>query len=192
MRRASARLAAALAGAALLTGCVMEYPDPPDPAQPTSPPGERKVSRPKEAGGLVRVRFADEDYDPGPLTSGQKALIATYRVPSVDPDDTLHHSLVLAADAAPGQAEERRLHLVGQALGDLSSTTTLDQEVAPGPLGGKTLCGWTLTPEDGEILCSWSDGSTAGAITFPSAGAQEDDLVEIARTFAAMRHDIVR
>ncbi|WP_460301257.1 hypothetical protein [Actinocorallia aurea] len=181
-----------LAAALLLTGCVMEYPEPPEPKEPKSPPGERHVTRPKEAGGLVRVRFVDDRYDPGALAPGQKALLARYRVPDVDAGDDLHHALVLAADAAPGKAEERRLRLVEEALGGLSTSTVLDRDVEPGPLGGKTLCGWTQTPEDGEILCSWSDETTAGAIVFPSAGAQEEDLIDIARTFTAMRHDIVR
>ncbi|WP_106396866.1 hypothetical protein [Actinocorallia populi] len=186
------RLAAVGLAAALLTGCGgAERPEPSEPKQSQPPRAERRITQPEEAGGLVRSRFVDDVYNLGEPAPGQSFLAALYRAPGVDPDDILEHTVVLATDAAPGRSEERRLHLVKEIdpVGDFAAAA---KAVDPGPLGGRTDCGWTQTPEAGMVLCSWSDESTAGVIAFSGAAAADTDFTEVGRTFTAMREDIVR
>jgi hypothetical protein len=195
-RTSAGPLCAALALTAL-TGCgVITYPEPPEPHRPASAPGERHILEPEKAGGLIRVpKLGLPDHiDLGSPALIGRTLTGYYRLPSVDADDEPgRFSLVIAVETGSRLSESRRDLFLKEVLGeDSSGLYGQTGQDAPGPLGGTSFCGWTATPEDGDMACAWSDQNTAGVITFPSGGSSEKDLAKIVRTFVAMRHDIER
>lgn len=188
------RLGRALAGCLVLislAGCYVGYPEGeeiPEPRQPTSAPGERRLAAPETVAGFTKVTGSrPPQAELGPGTT----INAYYRRPGIEPDDVDDFSRVLAAEVEGGAAQaervkERMLDLVG---GDLFSETGREE---PGPLGGVSSCGFHGVPEDGDVVCAWSDADTAGVITLPGAANTEAGLADIVPLFVAMRHDLVQ
>ncbi len=188
------RLGRVLAGGLVLTslaGCYVGYPkgeDIPEPRRPASAPGERRLVAPETVAGFTKVTGSKPPrVELGPGTT----INAYYRRPGIEPDDTDDFSRVLAAEVEGGaaqteRAKERMLDLVG---GGLIGETGRKE---PGPLGGISSCGFIGVPEDGDVVCAWSDADTAGVITLPGAANTEAGLANVVPLFVAMRHDLVR
>lgn len=193
----SGRLLYAVLALTALTGCgVAAYPEPPELLRPSSAPGERHITEPDKAGGLIKVPgiVIPDHIDLGPPQYIGVAFTGYYRRPSIDADDDPgRFSLVIAVETGPDLSESRRDLLLKEVLSEASSGLSGETgRDTPGPLGGTSFCGWTATPEDGDMACAWSDKDTAGVITFPSGGSTKKNLAAITRTFIAMRHDIER
>ncbi|MCD0448475.1 hypothetical protein LO762_04590 [Actinocorallia sp. API 0066] len=194
MRRLPAALTACLA-AVTVSGCFVSYPDAPEPRRPASAPGSRTLRLPAEAGGLTRVpERKPRKIDFGPPRFVGKTVSAYYHRPGIDPGaHPADLTWVVAVETAPAASDDLRKRLLRQVLGRENDDAALHAETgrdAPGPLGGVSYCGFDGVPEDGAVVCAWSDRASAGVATFPSAANNEPGLAEAVRLFVAFRHDI--
>ncbi|MDX6743325.1 hypothetical protein [Actinocorallia sp. A-T 12471] len=187
------------------------YPEAGEPREPESRVGERVVGVPGVAGGLVKV----EGREPGELGVGlpgevRKVVTGYYRLPSVEGDAPVSEfSAVVAVEtergvsddvvAEPGPSLEVRDVLVERISGGYGQDELVGvSELASGPLGGVSVCGYA--PEEAEtIICAWRDVNTAGAVSFPNTGSTGAEsrlenrvFGRICATFLAVRHDLER
>ncbi|MFB9369774.1 hypothetical protein [Kitasatospora albolonga] len=208
MYRRTVFLLATAALALPLTACVPEpapapsstatapVAPPPSPSPTTapttakpSPAGPRKVTEAPTAGGLTLATgpgtLTDVPVDPGEMVDGMQFVQAEYDRPG---KPSARRILVLAVDNVPEDPNKRREHLwrglIDYALGTGSTgDPTTAEPYAPGPLGGSLEC-LSLPARTGptDVICGWSDTTTAGVALLPATTPPE-----AARLFAAIR-----
>ncbi|MFD0273817.1 hypothetical protein ACFVHB_07860 [Kitasatospora sp. NPDC127111] len=161
--------------------------------KPTSaaPAGKRQVTEAKTAGGLARTTgqdaVSDVPVDPGEMRDTMHLVVANYDRPG---QTSGRRILLVAVDNVPEDPAKRREHLwrglIDYALQHGSTgTPTTAKPYAAGPLGGSLECLQLPEAPTTDVVCGWSDASTAGVALFPKSTP-----AEAAALFAAMRADV--
>ncbi|MFJ1705704.1 hypothetical protein [Kitasatospora sp. NPDC088346] len=141
------------------------------------------------AGGLPAVTGAgalsDVPIDPGEMRDGMHLVAGTYRAAA-----TGRPVLFLGVDAVPEDPGKRREHLwrglIDYALQNGSTGDPTTAEPYPtGPLGGSVECLSLPKAPTTDVICGWTDASTAAVALFPRTTP-----AEAARQFTAMRADL--
>ncbi|MET9396438.1 hypothetical protein [Kitasatospora sp. NPDC002965] len=161
------------------------------PTAPTSPTGKRQVVEARTAGGLARTTgpdaVSDVPVDPGEMRDGMHLVVANYDRAG---QTSGRRILLVAVDNVPEDPAKRREHLwrglidYAQQHGSTGDPTS-GVPYAAGPLGGSLECLQLPAAPTTDVLCGWSDASTAGVALFPKSTP-----AEAAALFAGMRGDI--
>ncbi|MEE1827469.1 hypothetical protein PUR61_35580 [Streptomyces sp. BE20] len=161
------------------------------PTAPTSPTGKRQVVEARTAGGLARATgpdaVSDVPVDPGEMRDGMHLVVANYDRAG---QTSGRRILLVAVDNVPEDPAKRREHLwrglidYAQQHGSTGDPTS-GVPYAAGPLGGSLECLQLPAAPTTDVLCGWSDASTAGVALFPKSTP-----AEAAALFAGMRGDI--
>ncbi|MFE6865423.1 hypothetical protein ACFVFS_02585 [Kitasatospora sp. NPDC057692] len=163
------------------------------PAQPTAPTlaGKRQVVDARTAGGLAKTTgrdaVSDVAVDPGEMRENMHMVLADFDRPG---QTSGRRILLIAVDNVPEDPAKRREHLwrgmIDYALqnGSTGEPTTASP-FAAGPLGGSLECLMLPQAPTTDVVCGWSDSSTAGVALFPKTTP-----AEAAALFAKMRGDI--
>ncbi|MFF2953576.1 hypothetical protein ACFVVU_19795 [Kitasatospora sp. NPDC057965] len=162
-------------------------------AKPSSPApaGKRQVVGPMTAGGLAKTigqdAVSDVAVDPGEMRDNMHMVLANYDRPG---QTSGRRILLIAVDNIPEDPAKRREHLwrgmIDYALQNGSTgTPTTATPFAAGPLGGSLECLKLPEAPTTDVVCGWSDASTAGVALFPRTTP-----AEAAALFAKMRGDI--
>ncbi|MFD6916582.1 hypothetical protein [Streptomyces virginiae] len=164
------------------------------PASSTSPAGSGKhtLAEAATAGGLTKATGAgavsDVPVDPGEMRDGMHLVVADYNRAG---QTSGRRILFVGVDNVPEDPNKRREHLwrglIDYALQNGSTgTPTTAKPYEPGPFGGSLEC--LSLPESAnatDIICGWSDTTTAAVALFPRTTP-----ADAARLFAAMRADL--
>ncbi|MFB7474069.1 hypothetical protein [Kitasatospora sp. NPDC056184] len=162
-------------------------------AQPTAaaPAGKRQVVEARTAGGLAKTigrdAVSDVAVDPGEMRDNMHMVLANFDRPG---QTSGRRILLIAVDNVPEDPAKRREHLwrgmIDYALrnGSTGEPTTA-APFAAGPLGGSLECLMLPQAPTTDVVCGWSDASTAGVALFPRTTP-----AEAAALFATMRADI--
>ncbi|WP_380279333.1 hypothetical protein [Kitasatospora purpeofusca] len=162
-------------------------------AQPTAatPAGKRQVVEVRTAGGLAKTlgqdAVSDVAVDPGEMRDTMHMVLANFDRPG---QTSGRRILLIAVDNIPEDPAKRREHLwrgmIDYALrnGSTGEPTTATP-FAAGPLGGSLECLMLPQAPTTDVVCGWSDSSTAGVALFPRTTP-----AEAAALFARMRGDI--
>ncbi|MFB6891788.1 hypothetical protein ACFCX4_21055 [Kitasatospora sp. NPDC056327] len=160
-------------------------------AQPSGPAGKRRVVEARTAGGLTRTTgkdaVSDVAVDPGEMRENMHLVVSNYDRPG---QTSGRRILLVAVDNVPEDPAKRREHLwrgmIDYALqnGSTGDPTTAVPSPA-GPLGGSVECLRLPEAPTTDVICGWSDASTAGVALFPKSTP-----AEAAAQFVAMRGDI--
>lgn len=163
-------------------------------ASSTSPAGAGKhtLAEAATAGGLTKATGADAvsdvPVDPGEMRDGMHLVVADYNRAG---QTSGRRILFIGVDGVPEDPNKRREHLwrglIDYALQNASTgTPTTAKPYEPGPFGGSLEC--LSLPESTnatDVICGWSDTSTAAVALFPRTTP-----ADAARLFAAMRADL--
>ncbi|MFB6840221.1 hypothetical protein [Streptomyces sp. NPDC056361] len=164
------------------------------PARSASPAGSGKhtLAEAATAGGLTKATGAsavsDVPVDPGEMRDGMNLVVADYNRAG---QTSGRRILFVGVDSVPEDPNKRREHLwrglIDYALQNGSTgTPTTATPYQPGPFGGSLEC--LSLPESAnatDVICGWSDTTTAAVALFPRTTP-----AEAARLFAAMRADL--
>ncbi|MER5351603.1 hypothetical protein ABT093_14890 [Kitasatospora sp. NPDC002551] len=160
-------------------------------AKPSAPAGKRRVVDARTAGGLARTTgkdaVSDVAVDPGEMRENMHMVLADFDRPG---QTSGRRILLIAVDNIPEDPAKRREHLwrgmIDYALrnGSTGEPTTATP-FAAGPLGGSLECLKLPEAPTTDVVCGWSDASTAGVALFPRTTP-----AEAAALFATMRGDI--
>ncbi|MER7704241.1 hypothetical protein ABTX81_15240 [Kitasatospora sp. NPDC097605] len=167
-------------------------------AQPTAtapataaPAGKRQVVEARTAGGLAKTvgkdAVSDIAVDPGEMRENMHLVVSDFDRPG---QTSGRRILLIAVDNIPEDPAKRREHLwrgmIDYALqnGSTGDPTTATPYPA-GPLGGSLECLKLPEAPTTDVVCGWSDASTAGVALFPKTTP-----AEAAALFAKMRGDI--
>ncbi|MFE2108907.1 hypothetical protein ACFXAF_24015 [Kitasatospora sp. NPDC059463] len=163
------------------------------PTAPTSaaPAGKRQVVEARTAGGLAKTigqdAVSDVAVDPGEMRENMHMVLANFDRPG---QTSGRRILLIAVDNIPEDPAKRREHLwrgmIDYALqnGSTGDPTTATPFPA-GPLGGSLECLKLPEAPTTDVICGWSDTSTAGVALFPKTTP-----AEAAALFTKMRGDI--
>ncbi|MFF8773404.1 hypothetical protein [Kitasatospora sp. NPDC015120] len=163
------------------------------PAAPASaaPAGKRQVVEARTAGGLAKTigqdAVSDVAVDPGEMRENMHMVLSNFDRPG---QTSGRRILLIAVDNIPEDPAKRREHLwrgmIDYALqnGSTGDPTTATPFPA-GPLGGSLECLKLPEAPTTDVVCGWSDTSTAGVALFPKTTP-----AEAAALFAKMRGDI--
>ncbi|MCG6496288.1 hypothetical protein [Kitasatospora sp. A2-31] len=164
-------------------------------AKPTgsasAPAGKRQVVEAKTAGGLARTTgpdaVSDVAIDPGEMRDTMHLVVSNFDRPG---QTSGRRILLVAVDNVPEDPAKRREHLwrglIDYALQHGSTGTPTTAEPYPaGPLGGSLECLQLPEAATTDVICGWSDASTAGVALFPKTTP-----ADAAGLFAKMRADV--
>ncbi|MFE7564915.1 hypothetical protein [Kitasatospora sp. NPDC057500] len=167
-------------------------------AQPTAsapataaPAGKRRVVEAGTAGGLTRTTgkdaVSDVAVDPGEMRENMHLVLSNFDRPG---QTSGRRILLIAVDNVPEDPAKRREHLwrgmIDYALQNGSSGDPTTATPYPaGPLGGSLECLQLPEAPTTDVVCGWSDASTAGVALFPKTTP-----AEAAALFTKMRGDI--
>ncbi|MGW2540323.1 hypothetical protein ACWC5I_05465 [Kitasatospora sp. NPDC001574] len=161
------------------------------PTSPAAPTGKRQVVEARTAGGLTRTTgpdaVSDVPVDPGEMRDGMHLVVANYDRAG---QTSGRRILLVAVDNVPEDPAKRREHLwrglidYAQQHGSTGDPTS-GVPYAAGPLAGSLECLQLPAAPTTDVLCGWSDASTAGVALFPKSTP-----AEAAALFAGMRGDI--
>ncbi|GAA1383799.1 hypothetical protein GCM10009639_04580 [Kitasatospora putterlickiae] len=157
----------------------------------TAPAGKRQVVDAGTAGGLAKTTgkdaVSDVAVDPGEMRENMHLVLANFDRPG---QTSGRRILLIAVDNVPEDPAKRREHLwrgmIDYALqnGSTGDPTTATPYPA-GPLGGSLECLRLPEAPTTDVVCGWSDASTAGVALFPKTTP-----AEAAALFTKMRGDI--
>ncbi|MFD0347627.1 hypothetical protein ACFQ0M_19500 [Kitasatospora aburaviensis] len=145
----------------------------------------------KTAGGLARTvgpdAVSDVAVDPGEMRDTMHLVVSNFDRPG---QTSGRRILLVAVDNVPEDPAKRREHLwrglIDHALQHGSTGTPTTAEPYPaGPLGGSLECLKLPEAATTDVICGWSDSSTAGVALFPKTTP-----ADAAALFAKMRADI--
>ncbi|WP_327677274.1 hypothetical protein [Kitasatospora sp. NBC_00458] len=160
-------------------------------AKPSGAAGKRQVVEARTAGGLAKTvgrdAVSDVAVDPGEMRPDMHLVVSNFDRPG---QTSGRRILLVAVDNVPEDPAKRREHLwrglIDYALGNGSTGTPTTAAPYPsGPLGGSLECLQLPEAPTTDVVCGWSDASTAGVALFPHTTP-----AEAAGLFAKMRGDV--
>ncbi|MFF7455125.1 hypothetical protein [Kitasatospora sp. NPDC008115] len=163
----------------------------PAPSAPSAPAGKRQVVEARTAGGLAKTTgkdaVSDVAVDPGEMRENMHLVLSDFDRPG---QTSGRRILLIAVDNVPEDPAKRREHLwrgmIDYALQNGSSGDPTTATPYPaGPLGGSLECLQLPEAPTTDVVCGWSDASTAGVALFPKTTP-----AEAAALFTKMRGDI--